>query len=101
VATAMFGRSLTGPYAIPNAFCEVFAVFTNRVPLGAQRGSGRAEATFVMERLVDRYAAAIGMDPAEVRRRNLVDRFPYENTLGWTYDSGDYRAAFEQALERA
>jgi aerobic carbon-monoxide dehydrogenase large subunit len=103
VATAMFGRSLTGPYAIPDAYCEVFAVFTNKVPLGAQRGSGRAEATFVMERLVDRFAAEIGMDRAEVRRRNLVtkERFPYENTLGWTYDSGDYVAAFDQALERS
>jgi aerobic carbon-monoxide dehydrogenase large subunit len=102
VATSLFGRSLTGPYAIPCAFCEVRTVFTNKVPLGAQRGCGRAEATFVMERLVDRYAATIGMDPAEVRRRNLVpkDRFPYDNTLGWTYDSGDYPAAFEQALER-
>jgi aerobic carbon-monoxide dehydrogenase large subunit len=103
VATAMLGRSLTGPYAIEHAFCEIYATFTNKVPLGAQRGSGRAEATFVMERLVDRFAAAIGMDPAEVRRRNLVppDRLPYDNGLGWTYDSGDYPAAFEQALERA
>jgi carbon-monoxide dehydrogenase large subunit len=103
VATAMFGRSLTGPYAIPVAYAEVYAVFTNKVPLGAQRGSGRAEATFIMERLVDRFAATIGMDAAEVRRRNLVqkDQFPYDNTLGWLYDSGDYVAAFEQALDRA
>ena len=103
VATAMFGRSLTGPYAIPAAYAEVHAVYTNKVPLGAQRGSGRAEATWVMERLIDKFAAAIGMDPAEVRRRNFVtsDQMPYDNTLGWLYDSGDYPAAFEQALERA
>ena len=103
VATALMGRSITGMYAIPAAFCEVYATFTNTVPLGAQRGSGRAEAMFLLERLVDRYAAEIGKDPAEVRRRNLVpaDAFPYENGLGWTYDSGDYPTALELALDKA
>ncbi|MFJ7205567.1 xanthine dehydrogenase family protein molybdopterin-binding subunit [Streptomyces sp. NPDC098789] len=101
VATALMGRSITGMYAIDAAFCEVYAAFTNTVPLGAQRGSGRAEAAFLMERLVDRYAGEIGMDPAAVRRRNLVpaDRFPYDNGLGWTYDSGNYRENFDRALE--
>jgi aerobic carbon-monoxide dehydrogenase large subunit len=103
VATAMMGRSITGPYAIPTAFCEVYAAFTNTVPLGAQRGSGRAEATFMTERLVDAYAAEIGMDPAEVRRKNFVppDRMPYDNGMGWLYDSGDYPAVFAQALAQA
>ncbi|MEU5808307.1 xanthine dehydrogenase family protein molybdopterin-binding subunit [Streptomyces sp. NPDC047718] len=103
VATALMGRSITGMYAIPAAFCEVYAAFTNTVPLGAQRGSGRAEAAFLMERLVDRYAGEIGMDPAEVRRVNLVpnDRFPYDNGLGWTYDSGDYAHNFDKALRLA
>ncbi|GGQ34083.1 xanthine dehydrogenase family protein molybdopterin-binding subunit [Streptosporangium pseudovulgare] len=103
VATALMGRSVTGPYAIPNAFCEVHAVFTNTVPLGAQRGSGRAEATTITERVLDLYAKEIGADPAEVRLRNMVppDRFPYENGLGWTYDSGDYAAALRRALELA
>lgn len=103
VATALMGRSLTGPYAIDAGFCEVYATFTNKVPLGAQRGSGRSEATLLMERLVDRYAAEIGMDPAQVRRLNMVqpDALPYDNHLGWTYDSGDYPAVFERALELA
>jgi carbon-monoxide dehydrogenase large subunit len=103
VATAMMGRSITGAYAIPHAFCDVYAVFTNTVPLGAQRGSGRAEATFLVERLVDRFAGEIGMDPADVRRKNFVmpDQFPYDNGLGWNYDSGNYQAAFERALEMA
>jgi carbon-monoxide dehydrogenase large subunit len=103
VATALMGRSITGMYAIDNAFCEVYAAFTNTVPLGAQRGSGRAEATFLLERLVDRYAARIGMDPAEVRRRNLVpaEKFPYDNGLGWMYDSGDYATALDRALKMA
>lgn len=101
VATALMGRSLSGPYNIEHAFCEVYAVFTNVVSLGAQRGSGRAEATFVMERLVDLYAAEIGKDPAEIRRKNMVapQDFPYDNHLGWTYDSGNYQAALERALE--
>jgi carbon-monoxide dehydrogenase large subunit len=103
VATALMGRSITGMYQIEHAFCEVYAVFTNTVPLGAQRGSGRAEATFLVERLVDRYAATIGMDPAEVRRKNLVPptAFPYDNGLGWTYDSGNYEPALDRALEMA
>ena len=103
VVTAMMGRSMTGCYAIPHAFCEVYAAFTNVVPLGAQRGSGRAEATFLVERLIDRFAAEIGMDPAEVRRKNFVqpEQFPFDNRLGWIYDSGNYPAALEKAMEMA
>jgi aerobic carbon-monoxide dehydrogenase large subunit len=102
VATALMGRSMTGPYRIPHAFCEVYAAFTNTLPLGAQRGSGRAEATFLCERLVDLYARRIGMDPAEVRLLNMVppEVFPYDNGLGWTYDSGDYATALKLALDR-
>ncbi|MBV9691938.1 MAG: molybdopterin-dependent oxidoreductase [Ktedonobacteraceae bacterium] len=101
VATALMGRSISGVYAIENAFCEVYAVFTNIVPLGAQRGSGRAEATFLVERLVDLYAAEIGMDPAEVRYKNMIapQSFPYDNHLGWVYDSGNYQATLDRALE--
>lgn len=100
VATAMVGRSLTSVYDIENAYCEVYAVFTNIVPLGAQRGSGRAEATSLIERLIDLYADKIGMDRAEVRRKNLIaaDRFPFDNRLGWLYDSGNYPEVFDRAL---
>jgi carbon-monoxide dehydrogenase large subunit len=103
VATALMGRSISGPYEIPHAFAEVYAVFTNVVPLGAQRGSGRAEATYLMERLVDRYADTIGMDRAEVRLRNMVppEKQPYDNGLGWTYDSGDYPTALRLAMRHA
>lgn len=103
VATALMGRSITGAYDIAHAFCEVYATFTNTVPLGAQRGSGRAEATFLIERLVDRFAAEVGMDPAEVRRRNMVrpEQQPFDNRMGWLYDSGDYPAALDRALELA
>ena len=103
VATALMGRSIPGPYAVDAAFCEVYATFTNTVPLGAQRGSGRAEATHAVERAVDLFARRIGQDPARVRRRNMVrpDAFPYENGCGWTYDSGDYPAALDRALDLA
>ena len=102
VATAMVGRCVTSVYDIEHSFCDIYAVFTNIVPLGAQRGSGRAEATFLIERLVDMYARQIGMDPAEVRRKNLVQpqQMPFDNRMGWIYDSGDYPAALETVLAK-
>ncbi|MFC1575227.1 xanthine dehydrogenase family protein molybdopterin-binding subunit [Gemmatimonadota bacterium] len=101
VATAMVGRCITGCYDIEHAFCEIYAMFTNTVSLGAQRGSGRAEATILHERMIDLFAREIGMDPGEVRRKNLVkpEQMPFDNRMGWEYDSGDYPAAFEKALE--
>ena len=98
----LIGRSLPGPYVIPQSYYEVSIAFTNTVQVGALRGSGRAEATFLTERLIDMYARQIGMDPVEVRRKNLVpaDRFPYDNGLGWTYDSGNYPVALDQALAK-
>lgn len=101
VATAMVGRNVSGVYAIENVFCEIYAAFTNIVPLGAQRGSGRAEATWMLERMIDQYARRINIDPAQVRLKNMVrsDMMPYNNHLGWMYDSGDYPAALQKALE--
>jgi carbon-monoxide dehydrogenase large subunit len=103
VATAMVGRCITGVYDVANAFCEIYAAFTNTAPLGAQRGSGRTEATFITERLIELYAREIGMDPAVVRRKNMVkpEQFPFDNRLGWTYDSGNYPACLDQALAMA
>jgi aerobic carbon-monoxide dehydrogenase large subunit len=94
------GRSITGAYAIGHPFYEVYCVFTNAVPTGPIRGAGRTEAIFLIERMVDRFARQIGMDPVEVRRKNLVtpDQFPYLNGLGWTYDSGNYEQALNKAL---
>jgi carbon-monoxide dehydrogenase large subunit len=95
------GRSVTGAYVIPQPFYEAYLAFANTVMLGPARGAGRMEAMLLIERLVDLFARDIGMDPAEVRRRNMVppDKFPYENGLGWTYDSGNYGAALDLALE--
>ena len=97
----LIGKSITGAYAIAHPFYEVAVVLTNTVQVGAMRGSGRAEATYMVERMVDLYAREIGLDPAEVRRKNLVqpEQQPYANGLGWVYDSGDYPAALARALE--
>ncbi|MDV2993778.1 MAG: Carbon monoxide dehydrogenase large chain [Chroococcidiopsis sp. SAG 2025] len=94
------GCSITGVYAIEHPFYEVYCMFTNLVPNGPARGAGRAEAIFLIERMVDLFSRQIGMDPAEVRRKNMVaaNRFPYKNGLGWTYDSGNYEVALDKAL---
>ena len=103
VPTILFGPIVTGPYHIPHASVEVVGVLTNTTPVDAYRGAGRPEATYLMERMVDLFAREIGLDPAEVRRRNFVarDAFPYTNAMGLQYDSGDYSRALERALELA
>jgi carbon-monoxide dehydrogenase large subunit len=92
-----------GVYAIPKVECSTRSILTNTVPTVAYRGAGRPEATAALERVVDCFAAEIGLDPAQVRRRNLIqaDAFPYTTAVGTKYDSGDYLRAFELALENA
>lgn len=102
-------RLLSGPYAIPALDAAIDVVFTNATPTGAIRGAGRPHATFALERLVDAIARDLGMDRAEVRRRNYVpvDAFPYQIDITGsdgrkvTYDGGDYPAALEAALAAA
>jgi carbon-monoxide dehydrogenase large subunit len=102
-------RLLSGPYAVPALDATIDVVFTNATPTGAIRGAGRPNATFAIERLVDAIARKIGVDRAEVRRRNFVrpDQLPYvvdipaSDGRKVTYDSGDYAAALDQALEVA
>ncbi len=91
----------SGTYAIARVEFSAKAVVTNTNPTVAYRGAGRPEATASIERAVDLFAAEIGMDPTEVRRRNLVapDAFPYTNGTGTVYDSGDYARALDLALE--
>jgi aerobic carbon-monoxide dehydrogenase large subunit len=102
VSPTCAGIMLTGAYDIPTASVEVLGIATNKAPTGPYRGAGRPEAAFVIERLADMAARRLGMDPAEIRRRNLVDKaaFPYRNALGYTYDSGDYAAALSRVQER-
>ncbi len=101
VAPLTCGQLLAGPYAIPAVGVEVVGVRTNKVPTGPYRGAGRPEAALALERLVDVAAAEAGIDRVELRRRNLVRRFPHDNGLGLTYDSGDYDGALTAALELA
>jgi carbon-monoxide dehydrogenase large subunit len=101
VSPTCAGIMLTGTYDIPTVSVEVLGIATNKAPIGPYRGAGRPESTFVIERLADMAARRLGMDPAEIRRRNLIDKaaFPYRNPLGYTYDSGDYAAALSRVQE--
>jgi carbon-monoxide dehydrogenase large subunit len=97
------GQMITGCYDIPVARVEVRCAFTNTMGTAAYRGAGRPEAAFFIERMMDLLAAEVGLDPAEVRRRNFVPpaKFPYETAVGTGYDSGNYAGALEALLARA
>jgi len=94
---------LNGPYRVQAVDSQVVGVFTNKVPTGAYRGAGRPEASYILERTMDRIASELGLDPAEVRRRNFIapDAFPYQTLTGVQYDSGNYQVALDRALELA
>ncbi len=94
---------VSGVYTIPKAECSFESVVTNTTPTTAYRGAGRPEAAAAIERMVDIFAAEIGMDPAEVRRRNLIasDAFPYTTPVGTVYDVGEYRRTLDIALDVA
>ena len=93
----------SGVYDIPNIECQSTSVVTNATLTTAYRGAGRPEATAAAERAMDLFAAEIGMDPAEVRRRNLIGKFnePHTTVVGQTYDVGDYEGALDKALDAA
>jgi aerobic carbon-monoxide dehydrogenase large subunit len=103
VPTYLYGTLLAGTYTTPAIYVETKAVFTNTVPVDAYRGAGRPEATFVVERIVDLAADELGMDPAELRRRNFIpaNAFPYQTPVALQYDSGDYQTTLEMALRAA
>jgi carbon-monoxide dehydrogenase large subunit len=88
-------------YRIPAIRVTLTEVFTNKTPTDAYRGAGRPEATYFVERALDMLARELGMDPAEVRRKNFIppDAFPYQTPMGATYDSGNYEAALDAALK--
>ncbi len=90
-------------YDIPAIRTTLTEVFTNKTPTDAYRGAGRPEATYFVERGMDMLARRLGMDPAELRRRNFIpaDRFPYATQMGAVYDSGDYAKALDRALANA
>jgi len=101
VPTYLYATLLSGQYDIPHIYCEVDAVYTNTAPVDAYRGAGRPEATFVVERLVEVGARELGLDPAELRRKNFIKQFPHQTPVIMAYDAGDYHASLKKALELA
>ncbi len=95
------GQMLAGPYRLPRVQYLARSYATNSTPTAAYRGAGRPEATALLERAIDMLATELGLDPAVLRRRNLIPpaEFPYETVTGATYDSGAYEAALDKALE--
>jgi aerobic carbon-monoxide dehydrogenase large subunit len=96
-------RLLTGAYRIPSAFVRVRAVVTNTVWVDAYRGAGRPEVSYIVERLVNAAAREMGMSAAAIRRKNFVPKsaMPYQTPMIVAYDSGDFRATMDKALEAA
>ncbi len=92
---------LSGQYVIPHIFSHVKGVYTNTSPVDAYRGAGRPEATYIVERLIETAAHEMGVDPAELRRKNFIRSFPYETPVLMTYDCGDYDAHLDKAMEMA
>jgi carbon-monoxide dehydrogenase large subunit len=103
IPTYLYGTLLAGQYTTPAIFVEVKAVFSNTTPVDAYRGAGRPEATFLLERIVETAARDLGMEPAELRRKNMVprDAFPYQTPVALVYDTGDYQACLDKALALA
>ncbi len=103
VGTDHYAELLSGQYDIPVMYGHVIGTFINTTPVDAYRGAGRPEACYVIERLMSKAARELGMDPVELRRKNLVptDKFPdYEAPSGLVYDSGDYEKALDVALDQ-
>jgi aerobic carbon-monoxide dehydrogenase large subunit len=100
IPTYLYGTLLSGQYRIPAIHAEVTGVFTHTTPVDAYRGAGRPEACYLIERMVDLGARELGMDPAELRRRNFIppDQFPYLTPVALQYDSGNYEPALDRAL---
>ncbi len=103
IPTYLHATLLAGVYTTPAIYCEVKAVFTNTVPVDAYRGAGRPEATYLLERLVDKAAREMKMDRVEIRRKNFIpaNAFPYQTPVALQYDSGDYQATLDMALKLA
>jgi carbon-monoxide dehydrogenase large subunit len=103
IPSAIYSALLAGVYRTPAIFVECTGVFTNTVPTDAYRGAGRPEACYVLERLADAAARELGLDRAEIRRRNLIPpvAMPYRTPIGPTYDCGDFPSILARALDLA
>ncbi|NLR41634.1 xanthine dehydrogenase family protein molybdopterin-binding subunit [Novosphingobium sp. ERN07] len=101
VVSYMYATMLTGQYNIPAAHALVEGIYTNTCPVDAYRGAGRPEAAYLIERLANLAAQEIGVDQAEIRRRNFIRTFPHQTPLVYCYDSGDYEGCLDAALRLA
>ena len=103
IPTYLYATLFAGQYTTPAIYCHVKAVFTNTTPVDAYRGAGRPEATYLLERIIEKAAHEIGMHPVELRRRNFIapDAFPYQTPVALLYDSGEYARTLDKALAAA
>ncbi len=101
VPTILYATLLAGQYKTPAIYAEVKAVFTTTAPVDAYRGAGRPEATYVVERIVEQAARDLQRDPGELRRQNFITEFPYATPVGLTYDTGNYAAHLDKAIQLA
>ena len=96
VPTWLHGTLMAGNYRTPLVYVNVKAVFTNTVPVDAYRGAGRPEATYQLERVIDKAARELGVDPIKLRRQNFITQFPYATPVAVEYDTGDYVATMDK-----
>jgi carbon-monoxide dehydrogenase large subunit len=101
VPTWLHGTLMAGNYKTPLIYVNVKAVFTNTVPVDAYRGAGRPEATYQLERVIDKAALELGVDPVALRRQNFITEFPYATPVAVEYDTGDYNATMDKLEEIA
>ena len=101
VPTWLHGTLMAGNYKTPLIYVNVKAVFTNTVPVDAYRGAGRPEATFQLERVIDKAAHELGVDPIALRRQNFITEFPYATPVAVEYDTGDYNATLDKLIDIA
>jgi len=101
VPTWLHGTLMAGNYKTPLVYVNVKAVFTNTVPVDAYRGAGRPEATYQLERVIDKAARELGVDPIKLRRQNFISEFPYQTPVAVVYDTGDYTATMNKLEEIA
>lgn len=97
--TYLYGTLLSGQYNLPAIHVEVDGVYTHTAPVDAYRGAGRPEASYLVERIVETAARELGMDPAELRRKNFVTSFPHQTPVIMNYDAGDFAASLDKAME--
>ncbi len=103
VPTYLYATLLAGVYKTPVIYANVKAIFTNTVPVDAYRGAGRPEASYLLERIVDKAARETGLEQVDIRKKNMIaaDAFPYQTPVALAYDSGDYQATLTSAMKLA